>query len=662
MKRLFGKLVLFGLLWMLAFAALGGEPGASKSDLVYGRAISLYGGAIESDAALAIAGRGIPLPGDVTGSALYDAHGREVVWREVQRRVDPSGGAHIVYHQFLLGDVAAEIVGSEMGVHYDADGSLSLISGNQFDAVMVTNVPQIASDEAADRASRTMRTFARLRSDTVSSLRKDATLQVVAQRNGEFRYVWKTGAIDDNGAEWSVLVDAQSARPVVAMTHRLSNCGPSYPNAWETAIIRPSHPNWGPFEEKEGQATPIGDQFQWYSTSSYWAPFTHEAVWTGGQTNVPNVVVYQQIGNGSISDPNTSPYKCQAGEGYSYSLVPLRGDPFTTGSNEPIYENDHGWLGRIAGDALRFSRETMLAFASLNRNGWDGAGSQASVVIDSTLAAPDTGVFLSPNEGGPRMPSNGGVAITQKLEYYSLATSLDAIAHEWGHGVNEHRSGGTAFPYTGVGGHMDEGWADVIGTIVEKFRQPAGNGLEQSSDWTMHEDSGAGGYARGALDDGSGGTGHSWAKATPLPNTPAYRSINDRIHKDDYGFDATFHASGNMLVMAMKLLAEGGVNPICSRPGTNPYTGLPFSQSIGCSTPVTAQGVYNAANIMWQALINYVPSTEAWETVGNHVMFAAFQRHKQCGSGNNALAQQTAVYRAFANIGYPPTVPFYTCP
>jgi hypothetical protein len=639
----------------------------TAEELAYGTPIFIHGKAADA-AERQIAGRGIPLSGGRMTPAAYDAQGREVVWREIGRRVDPRGGTHVFYRQFLSdGGVEAELVGSDLGLHYDRNGRLGFIGGNQFVSVTVTNAPEIGPEIASERAHHALQAPAPGRALTESVVEdrvrteraSRSKLQIVRRDNGEFRYVWRTTAAGANGVEQEVLVDAESERIVATNAlQRFGNCSPEDPQAPVAAIGRPSHPNMGSIE-RSLIATEAPNRFYWFSGSSYWAPFTHEAFWPG-QGNVPDVAVYQELGAaGYPSDWNTIEFRCNQSADLSYSLMPLRADdPFGSGSiTDPVYENDHGWKGRAAGDALHHTHETMLAFAYMSWNGWDGYGTEASVVLESTLVPADTGVFFRPGTGGSKIPSWGGIAISASVDYHHLATSLDLIGHEWGHGINDAKAGG-AFAATTVGSEMDEGWADIVSTIVEKLRQPAGSGLEQSSDWTMHEDSGAGGYARGALDDDSDSeVGHRWYK-----KTSGYRLYKDRIHKDDPHFDATPHATGNMLVMAMKLLAEGGYNPICSRSGTNPVTGLAYSASTGCSTSVAAQGLSTAIQIMWDTLLYRVPSTVTWETVGNYAMQTAYENYRVCGAGNNALAKQTAVKNAFSAIGYPPTVPFYTCP
>ena len=294
---------------------------------------------------------------------------------------------------------------------------------------------------------------------------------------------------------------------------------------------------------------------------------------------------------------------------------------------------------------------TMDAFQRLGRGGWDNNWGNATVVIESTsvFGAADTDfAFFRESPPTATMPPGAAVYITRAVRRHNLASSLDLLAHEWGHGVLYTDVG---FNYASqVGAEMEEGWADVIGTIVEKLQQQPGNGLEQSNDWTMHEDSAgpSGGYARGAVDDGAGGHIFSRTNGTVEPVT------KDRIHRDDPdvtgpGFP---HTQGNMLVMAMRLIAEGGKNPICTR--------LPAL--LGCSDPaVVALGQVKARKIMWDTVTNQITGSTTWATVANDATRAAEYAYRRC-PGYSGLVEQNAVQAAFKAIGYPATVAPRGCP
>ena len=144
-----------------------------------------------------------------------------------------------------------------------------------------------------------------------------------------------------------------------------------------------------------------------------------------------------------------------------------------------------------------------------------------------------------------------------------MASALDVIAHEWGHGVSGMSANFISQctqPQNDVQCQLNEGFADVIGHVVEKLRQPAGTGPEQDSDWTMHEDNAFSGYARGALDDGT--AGHDWFGIRIVNGQRVFRTFNHFVHRDDQPAGQLQHERGNQLAMALRLLADGGSNPI----------------------------------------------------------------------------------------------------
>ncbi len=618
------------LLWVAVclFAVAGS---VSADELLYGDPVSTLG---------QLTGRGIADHG--AARPAYDAHGREIVWRETRRTVDPMGGTHVFYSQYLQHeDREIELYGSRVGVHYAKDGSLTSVGGTQFTSVMLTNAPQIGPEEASERAYAAVQSFARQRlatdTEQARAVRaRSGELTIVRRPEGDFRFVWRSMADDSYGDPNEVFVDAQSELVLAkGSLVRGGNCAPDQPTNWSWASVVPLHPN-----------APVTHRWIEATATSTRPGFTHEAYWPSHDWMFPPLSALQQIGNGDPNEAATEAWRCNPDLGRSYSLIPLAYD----GLGYPAYANVGFWQGRAAGDALYQSRETMEFLAWNGIRGIDGYASEVSVILNSTFAGDDQARFLPaswfPTDG--RKPSGRAViAIGPSVNYRSAGSSLDWIAHEWGHGVNDIRAGGP-FPTTGVGPQMEEGWADVFGTMVEKKRQPAGNGVEQSNDWTMHEDAASGGYARGAIDDdndGDGFAGHGWHHAA---NFWVWRTLNDRVHKNDNSFDAGAHPTGNMLVMAMKLMADGFQNPICYRSGNHPTLNIPWSQLTGCGTHINGIGVDKAVIIMWYTMFHYIPGSVTWETVGNYAMDAARDVYGDCAS-------ETAVKRAFTGIGYPPT-------
>jgi hypothetical protein len=285
----------------------------------------------------------------------------------------------------------------------------------------------------------------------------------------------------------------------------------------------------------------------------------------------------------------------------------------------------------------------MRGFVSMGRAGWNGAYGDANIAIESSyLAGTDNAYFLNFNGGDPRLPPTRCVIINPAAVFYQFASALDIIAHEWGHGVIF-----TSANFNNL--QLQEGFADVIGQTVEKLRQPAGFGLEQSSDWTIGEDAGTSGYIRsGATDDGDGG--HIWY------GPGGSRPFNDKLHRDDQppveGDQA--HSRGNMMNVVFRLLSDGGTNPICAR--------LPALS--GCATSTTGQGFTKASTILFNTVQYYAVSTSQWADLATYASQAAFDNYSACGAlpKYHATDEQAAVNSAFTAIGCPRTTPAVRCP
>lgn len=637
----------------LAFSAAAAEAGVPGTKLYINADVA-------ATAAARLHGSGIALPNGLASRPATDAHGRAVVWREVARQTDEVGGKHVWYQQFVTGDgLEAEISLSHVGLHYDADGALTLVSGRQFDPVVLTNDPLIDRIAAAQRARQAMRGFARFRTGGNEFLVTDeetatrGRLQIVAdERDGELRFVWRVPVVHVDEGPHLVFVDAASERIVSKLRDaRSNNCFPDS-TAHVTAYGRPVRDDL----RNNGVTRTLAA-----TPSSARSPYTHEAFWSYG----PYLGVNQET--------TDSAWACSTTDQHN-TLVPIR-----TVNGSPWYDDDGTFLrGRVAGDAMHNMKNTMQAFATMGRVSWDGAGASAGIVIESTYlgtAAPDRAVFVTEPDPGevrdPRIPPGKGiVAIGPAANYYSQAAALDVVAHEFGHGVTwtgpDFAVEDQNATVRDIARQLDEGWADVIGNIVEKLRQTSGTGVEQSSDWTMHEDS-AGfqpgtttlGYARGARDDGT--AGHIWY----YRNGGAPAAVRDRLHTQDpdvttYNGWEPEHSFGNMLVVALRLLTEGGSNPICAR--LNTLYACPNGQN-PTAVAGTGLGFTNARKLMWNALFR-LNSTSNWTDVANAAMDSAFYTFKACGASPTyvPVAEQEAARAAFTAIGYPPTVAVrYSC-
>jgi hypothetical protein len=580
-------------------------------------------------AAQQLAGRGIELPGGFTSAPAFDSAGNEIVWREQRRSTDPLGNVHVFYRQHL-GDV--ELFGSEVGLHFSPNGAFLYAGGEQFEIVTVTNSLKFNRLEAVRRGSDRLRTFRgespearRAAVDELVAHRAGQTTLRLVQVNGEFRFAYFTFAEDASGRYHGVVIDAEDDRLIgTGEANPGGNCSPQNRNISVNAVgipVRSGVPN------RVLKASP---------TTERPAPFTHEGFYLTESTLRPSQAVFQETSNPA--------FRCNTTVIYTHSLFPLR----TDANGVPTYGNfaDTGvWEGKVAGDALYHTFQTMRAFQTMQRNGWDGSGADAKIVIESTFVPADQARFIE-FQTDPRTPLNT-VVLGKASMFYNPAAALDLIAHEWGHGVILDQ---VSMPYTNGTSQqreIHEGYADVIGHIVEKRRQPAGTGLEQSSDWTISEDTAVSGYDRGAVDDGE--LGHDWVG----PN--GSRTMDHKVHENDNSGMATPHSEGNVLSMVLRLLTEGGRNPICLRaPGD--WSGCvdnPNTPNVNERVTVTALGFDKASRIMFQALYE-MPSTVGWNNIATYVAEAAFNLYGSCTyNGYDAFTEQKAVSDAFAAVGHP---------
>lgn len=582
---------------------------------------------VPAKASIQLAGRGVKLserlqsPPRTVGMA-------EIVWHEVDRRTDPRGGTHVSYRQFLVEQGRkTELVGSEVLLHYTNAGTLWAINGAQFTSVVPGNEPRFSAADAVDRALlRIIAVDARFRPVSWVNLdpsarahRVSRTELKVVQTNDGFRYAFFTFANAANGVYYSVVIDAETEEILqISEVNPRSNCAPT---AGGQAVAAEGHP-----VRDDLRNAGVRRSVNALTTTNRPSPFTHEGHWNNG----PAMSVWQET--------NTQAFKCNQSAATSYTLFPLLADG---GLVSYRFRTNHPeWNGYAAGDAIHHTNETMRAFADLGRNGWDGAGGDANVIIESTrFGGADYAYFLIDSGGDQRLPPGPVLGIAPADRMYNASASLDHIGYEWGHGVIHTTAN---FPYSGTGAELHEGFADVIGHAVEKLRQSWGSGVEQSADWHMHEDTATSGYARsGEVDDGSG---HTWTG----PN--GSHSFNDRLHKDDNDFGLSAHDTGNMLSVVFYVLSDGEYNPICNR-----------ITVMGCGQNVPGLGFHTTAQIMFDAIQFYLPSNSTWEYLADYVSMAAFDLYNDCPF-YAADSEQDAVNLAFNAIGYPRIAAPISCP
>ncbi len=458
------------------------------------------------------------------------------------------------------------------------------------------------------------------------------------------RYAYQGRAVAADGREYSTLLDADT-EDVLSITAATvsSNCSAT-PATSATAIGTPLRPD-------------VATRSIWANSAARLNGFTYEAY----AAATPPITVFQEPMTGN------SAFWCSPTSGFRYTVFPV-----ALSGGTPIYDDgDPNWKGKTAGDAMYRTRQTMNAFQSMGRSGWDRTNGLAQAVIQSNAVAvancPDScASFLrtADIQAGDQVPSGGALVMRPGTALlYNSAAALDQIAHEWGHGViftdvPNLISGNPEFGHA-----MHEGWADVIGQMVEKLTEPVGGtnpagstypaGPEMSRDWDLGEDMVTDSQAftqsalhyqyaySGARDDGT--AGHSFGNYT----------INMRLHKNDDPVQPGTpqdHSQGNMLNVVYKILTEGGANPACVRLGTVCNTG-------------SGVGLSSASAIMFDTIQYWVTYNVDWDTLRSAMKAAAFDHFNTCPS-YNASAEQLNVRLAFTAIGYSEPFPIHDiqCP
>ena len=185
----------------------------------------------------------------------------------------------------------------------------------------------------------------------------------------------------------------------------------------------------------------------------------------------------------------------------------MKGDPFRThdvingvvslGAVRPRHRRDNTWADGALGDAHVYSGFTYdYYFKRFNRRGLNDANlrmqtpgapgapratSRCSTAIFSDLLHQRRLLRRWP-DGLRRRPAAGVTSSGRSWNYTSGA--LDIVAHEITHGVTEFTSD---LIYLNESGALNESFSDIMGTAVEFFFQPAGDGLLRA-DYLCGED------------------------------------------------------------------------------------------------------------------------------------------------------------------------------
>jgi thermolysin len=202
------------------------------------------------------------------------------------------------------------------------------------------------------------------------------------------------------------------------------------------------------------------------------------------------------------------------------------------------------------------------------------------------------------------------------------AGALDIVAHEYAHGITQYSSG-LAYYCDDVAqpGALNEGFSDIIGTAVEFYWQPEGQGFDKA-DWLIGEDIdppyignqyyGATSYLRDLSDPNS----TTWEYSGVKYPYPCHLS-QVRIFQNPVSDFGGVHFNSTLYSHAYYLLAAGG---------TNKVSGL----------SVSGLGIEKATKIFYRAWTFYLTPTANFLDAANGLLQSAGDLY---GASSNEYAQ-----------------------
>jgi Zn-dependent metalloprotease len=173
----------------------------------------------------------------------------------------------------------------------------------------------------------------------------------------------------------------------------------------------------------------------------------------------------------------------------------------------------------------------------------------------------------------------GFVVGDQTVDFFSGA--LDIVAHELSHGITEYSSN---FIYQDESGALDEAFADIMATSVERFYQPQGSGVMQA-DYLIGEDVFRPGGLRSMEDPARFGDPDHYA--------------NRFLGEEDNG---GVHTNSGIVNHAFYLAVEGGANRT---------SGLAVQGVGGANREQIEQVFYRAFTLMLHAGATFATAREA---------------------------------------------------
>jgi len=195
-----------------------------------------------------------------------------------------------------------------------------------------------------------------------------------------------------------------------------------------------------------------------------------------------------------------------------------------------------------------------------------------------------------------------------------FAGAIDVVAHEYSHGVTQFTSN---LIYLSESGALNEAFSDIMGTAVEFYWQPIGDGFNKA-DWLNGEDAywsyGPNNYIRSLSNPNEKGYPCHLTQYWYLPNT----------YEGDWG---GVHINSTIYSHAYFLLANGGTNSVSK-------------------ITVNGIGIEKATKIFYRAWAHYMTSTSIFWNAANYLLWSAYDLY---GSSSNEYAQ---TIKAMEAIGW----------
>ncbi len=289
--------------------------------------------------------------------------------------------------------------------------------------------------------------------------------------------------------------------------------------------------------------------------------------------------------------------------------------------NGPIYEftdTDNNWTpaemitdDNVYAIDVHWGSELVYDFWK-NENSWNSYNGNNSALM--SLVHYDNN--LTNAAWGAISDTSGFMLYGDGAGSYTPLTTLDVVAHEIAHGVNNATSN---LDYEYESGALNEGLSDIWAMVIENY---ANDNYGTTTDPSKINDQNAGGALRSfsnpnAYDqpDTYGGTyWYDITGCTPDEDTNDYCGV---------------HTNSGVLNYWFWLLYNGGS-------GTN---------DIGSVYDVTAIDVYDAADIVWQMQTNYLTSTSDYADARDYAIQAAIDLFGTCSQ------EEESVTNAFYAVG-----------